>query len=417
MTGSRAWELCDLQRPWPTSLDVHHLCMILAKRASSMPIPWAHTVVAFLSEPPLDIVAICHGPWRRSLGSFVKGYSMQLWDAREGSLLRETRLLDAQEEVHAVEVSGSGNAIAIGHGSGHLQVHHHGRGRLETFSKRLGTYALRQLAFQRDGRMLAAIAGEFAARHVYIIDTFTQFCCRDMRIAPVSPDCGLLPMTWAPGGRVLAIGASRDLATFYDAEGVYRDCRLLEYRNIMRGYWMTELGFSNEGDVLALIGVDVMKLFEVEYSPTDNRMSFLQQINLEDKQACDAIEWLPHGHAFVVLITEYATVEQQPVTAGCCLQIFYRRLCSHYVHARTVYMQPELQVHCFAIDHTHTDATYDGTRSWNGLRIVTVTDDGMHVWDMDTGSLLRQWNTTSQSDTCFPNQLASTGSQVLAVLG
>ena len=80
-------------------------------------------------------------------------------------------------------------------------------------------------------------------------------------------------------------------------------------------------------------------------------------------------------------------------------------------------MQPELQVHCFAIDHTHTDATYDGTRSWNGLRIVTVTDDGMHVWDMDTGSLLRQWNTTSQSDTCFPNQLASTGSQVLAVLG
>ena len=151
--------------------------------------------------------------------------------------------------------------------------------------------------------MLAAIAGEFAARHVYIIDTFTQVCCRDMRIASVSPDCGLLPMTWAPGGRVLAIGASRDLATFYDAEGVYRDCRLLEYRNIMRGYWMTELGFSNEGDVLALIGVDVMKLFEVEYSPTDNRMSFLQQINLEDKQACDAIEWLPHGHAFAVSYT------------------------------------------------------------------------------------------------------------------
>ena len=32
----------------------------------------------------------------------------------------------------------------------------------------------------------------------------------------------------------------------------------------MHGECMTELGFSNEGDVLALIGIDVMKLFEVD---------------------------------------------------------------------------------------------------------------------------------------------------------
>ena len=72
---------------------------------------------------------------------------MRLWDAGEGVLLREIRLLDAQEEVPTVQVSGSGSAIAIGHGPGHLQVYHHGRGRLEKFHKQVGTYALTDFAF------------------------------------------------------------------------------------------------------------------------------------------------------------------------------------------------------------------------------------------------------------------------------
>ena len=131
--------------------------------------------MAFLSEPLIDIVAVCDEP---------HGYYMRLWDAGEGVLLREIRFLYAQEEVPTVQVSGSGSAIAIGHGPGHLQVYHHGRGRLEKLHKQVGTYALTDFAFHRDGRMLAALAGEFAARHVYIIDMLTQVCCRDTRIAP-----------------------------------------------------------------------------------------------------------------------------------------------------------------------------------------------------------------------------------------
>ena len=107
MPGSRAWEPWDLQRPWPASQDVHHLCMILITRHEKT--PWASTVVAFLSEPPIDIVTVCDEP---------QGYYMRLWDSGEGVVLREIRLLDAQEEVHAVQVSGSGDAIAIGHGPG-----------------------------------------------------------------------------------------------------------------------------------------------------------------------------------------------------------------------------------------------------------------------------------------------------------
>ena len=83
---------------------------------------------------------------------------MRLWDSGEGVLLREIHFLDAQEEVHTVQISGRGNAIAIGHGPGHLQVYHYSRGRLEKFHKQLGTYALTEVAFQRDGRMLAALA-------------------------------------------------------------------------------------------------------------------------------------------------------------------------------------------------------------------------------------------------------------------
>ncbi len=66
--------------------------------------PWASKVVTFLSEPPIDIVTVCDEP---------QGYYMRLWDSGEGVVLREIRLLDAQEEVHAVQVSGSGDAIAI----------------------------------------------------------------------------------------------------------------------------------------------------------------------------------------------------------------------------------------------------------------------------------------------------------------
>ena len=97
---------------------------------------------------------------------------MRLWDSGEGVMLREIHLLDAQKEVHVVQVSGSGDAIAIGHGPGHLQVCHYRQGRLETFHKQLGTTGLTQLAFQRDGPMLAAIADDSGV--VYIINMFTQ---------------------------------------------------------------------------------------------------------------------------------------------------------------------------------------------------------------------------------------------------
>ena len=84
MPGSRAWEPWDLQRPWPASQDVRHLCMILITRPEKT--PWASTIVAFLTEPPIDIVAICDEP---------QGYYMRLWDSGEGVVLREIRLLDA----------------------------------------------------------------------------------------------------------------------------------------------------------------------------------------------------------------------------------------------------------------------------------------------------------------------------------
>ena len=392
MTGSRAWRPWDLQRPWPASQDVHHLCMILMTRHEKT--PWASIVVAFLSEPPIDIVTVCDEP---------QGYYMRLWDSGEGVVLREIRLLDAQEEVHAVQVSGSGDAIAIGHGPGHLQVCHYRQGRLETFHKQLGTTGLTQLAFQRDGPMLAAIAGD--SGDVYIIDMLTQVCCHDRQMAR-GPDH---VMTWSPCGKLLAIGATFDLLTIYDDEEVYRYC---EYTRILNWNWIVALGFSNEGDVLAMGGDNYIKLFKVEAPPS---MRVLHRIFLEDDQYVDAIEWLPHGYAFVALLAEHSFSDDgyQTMTTvenyQCCLQIFELPDGAYWHCVRTVNMQPGLQVHCFAI-HTYGH-TWDGAHFWDGMHIVTAAENGMHFWNMGSGLRLRK------PPLHFSETLARNGSQVLAVLG
>ena len=388
MPGSRAWEPWDLQRPWPASQDVHHLCMILITRHEKT--PWASTVVAFLSEPPIDILTVCDEP---------QGYYMRLWDSAEGVVLREIRLLDAQEEVHAVQVSGSGDAIAIGHGPGHLQVCHYRQGRLETFHKQLGTTGLTQFAFQRDGPMLAAIAGD--SGDVYIIDMFTQVCCHDRQmVSGSSSPCHV--MTWSPCGKLLAIGATFDLLTIYDDEEVYRYC---EYTN---GWdWIGALGFSNEGDVLAIGGDNRIKLFKVE---APQSMRVLQCISLEDDQYADALEWLPHDYAFVALLTQRSFSDdgyQTMTTAGCCLQIFDIPDGAYWHCVRTVNMQPGLQVHCFAIHKYGRTLDYP---YWC-FQIVTAAEDGMHFWDMGNGLQLLK------PPFHFSETLARNGSRVLAVLG
>ena len=330
---------------------------------------------------------------------------MRLWDSGEGVVLREIRLLDAQEEVHAVQVSGSGDAIAIGHGPGHLQVCHYRQGRLETFHKQLGTTGLTQFAFQRDGPMLAAIAG--GSGDVYIIDMFTQVCRHDRQMVDdSSPPCHV--MTWSPRGKLLAIGAMFDLLTIYDDdEEVYRYC---EYTN---GWdWIGALGFSNEGDVLAMGADNYIKLFKVEAPPS---MRVLHRIFLEDDQYVDAIEWLPHGYAFVALLSEHSFSDDgyQTMTTvenyQCCLQIFELPDGAYWHCVRTVNMQPGLQVHCFAI-HTYGH-TWDGAHFWDGMHIVTAAENGMHFWNMGSGLRLRK------PPLHFSETLARNGSQVLAVLG
>ena len=392
MPGSRAWEPWNLQRPWPASQDVHHLCMIVAARHHEKA-PWASKVVTFLSEPPIDIVTVCDEP---------QGYYMRLWDSGEGVVLREIRLLDAQEEVHAVQVSGSGDAIAIGHGPGHLQVCHYRQGRLETFHKQLGTTGLTQFAFQRDGPMLAAIAG--GSGDVYIIDMFTQVCRHDRQMADGSSfPCHV--MTWSPCGKLLAIGATLDLLTIYDDEKVYRYCK---YDLEMIGWdWIVALGFSNEGDVLAIGGDNRIKLFKVE---APQSMRVLQCISLEDDWYADALEWLPHDYAFVALLTQHSFSDdgyQTMTTAGCCLQIFDIPDGAYWHCVRTVNMQPGLQVHCFAIHkYGHTlDYPY-----WC-LQIVTAAEDGMHFWDMGNGLQLLK------PPFHFSETLARNDSRVLAVRG
>ena len=399
MPGSRAWEPWDLQRPWPASQDVHHLCMILITRHEKT--PWASTVVAFLSEPPIDIVTVCDEP---------QGYYMRLWDSGEGVMLREIHLLDAQKEVHVVQVSGSGDAIAIGHGPGHLQVCHYRQGRLETFHKQLGTTGLTQFAFQRDGPMLAAIADDSGV--VYIINMFTQVCCQDRQMPAVAPD--RFNMTWSPCGRLLVIGASFVLLTIYNDEGAYRYC---EYTDGLD--WMVALDFSNEGGVLAIGGDEIIKLVKLELSSSHqarqafDRMHVLHRISLEDDQYADALEWLPHDYAFVALFTQRSFSDDgyQTMTTvenyQCYLQIFELPDGAYWHCVRTVNMQPGLQVHCFAIHkYGHTlDYPY-----WC-LQIVTAAEDGMHFWDMGSGlRLLKQ-------PLHFSETLAKNGSQVLAVLG
>ena len=390
MPGSRAWEPWDLQRPWPASQDVHHLCMILITRHEKT--PWASTVVAFLSEPPIDIVTVCDEP---------RGYYMRLWDSGEGVVLREIRLLDAREEVHAVQVSGSGDAIAIGHGPGHLQVCHYRQGRLETFHKQLGTTGLTQFAFQRDGPMLAAIAG--GSGDVYIIDMFTQVCRHDRQMVDGSSfPCHV--MTWSPCGKLLAIGATFELLTIYDDEEVYRYC---EYTRILNWNWIVALGFSNEGDVLAIGGDNYIKLFKVE---APQSMRVLQCISLEDDQYADALEWLPHDYAFVALLTQHSFSDdgyQTMTTAGCCLQIFDIPDGAYWHCVRTVNMQPGLQVHCFAIHKYGRTLDYP---YWC-LQIVTAAEDGMHFWDMGNGLQLLK------PPFHFSETLARNDSRVLAVLG
>jgi len=324
---------------------------------------------------------------------------MRLWDSGEGVVLREIRLLDAQEEVHAVQVSGSGDAIAIGHGPGHLQVCHYRQGRLETFHKQLGTTGLTQFAFQRDGPMLAAIAG--GSGDVYIIDMFTQVCCYDRQmVRGSSSPCHV--MTWSPCGKLLAIGATFDLLTIYDDEEVYRYCVY------DKGWdWIVALGFSNEGDVLA-IGGDNIILHKVE---APESMRVLHRIPLEDDQYANAIEWLPHGYAFVALLTQnsFSANDQQILTTECCLQIFELPDGAYWHRVRIVNMQPGLQVHCFAI-HTYGH-TWDGAHFWDGMHIVTAAEDGMHFWDMGSGLRLLK------PPFHFSETLAFNGSQVLAVLG
>ena len=401
MPGSRAWEPWDLQRPWPASQDVHHLCMIVAARHHEKA-PWASKVVTFLSEPPIDIVTVCDEP---------RGYYMRLWDSGEGVMLREIHLLDAQKEVHVVQVSGSGDAIAIGHGPGHLQVCHYRQGRLETFHKQLGTTGLTQFAFQRDGPMLAAIADDSGV--VYIINMFTQVCCQDRQMPAVAPD--RFNMTWSPCGRLLVIGASFVLLTIYNDEGAYRYC---EYTDGLD--WMVALDFSNEGGVLAIGGDEVIKLVKLELSSSHqarqafDRMHVLHRIHLENDQYAYTIEWLPHGQAFVALLTQYNEAGNRIFTAGCCLQIFDSVDSSYWHRVRSVNMQPGLQVHCFAIHthgHTWDGVPWDGVRFWHGMHIVIATEEGMHVWDMGSGlRLLKQ-------PLHFSETLAKNGSQVLAVLG
>ena len=295
---------------------------------------------------------------------------MRLWDSAEGVVLREIRLLDAQEEVHAVQVSGSGDAIAIGHGPGHLQVCHYRQGRLETFHKQLGTTGLTQLAFQRDGPMLAAIAGD--SGDVYIIDMFTQVCCHDRQMARGPHHV----MTWSPCGKLLAIGAAFDLLTIYDDEEVYRYCK---YTFMIGWDWIVTLGFSNEGDVFAIGGDNRIMLFKVK---APQSMRVLQCISLEDDQYADALEWLPHDYAFVALLTQRSFSDDgyQTMTTvenyQCCLQIFELPDGAYWHCVRTVNMQPGLQVHCFAI-HTYGH-TWDGAHFWDGMHIVTAAENGMH---------------------------------------
>ena len=159
-------------------------------------------------------------------------------------------------------------------------------------------------------------------------------------------------------------------------------------------------------------GDNYIKLFKVEAPPS---MRVLHRIFLEDDQYVDAIEWLPHGYAFVALLSEHSFSDDgyQTMTTvenyQCCLQIFELPDGAYWHRVRTVNMQPGLQVHCFAI-HTYGH-TWDGAHFWDGMHIVTAAENGMHFWNMGSGLRLRK------PPLHFSETLARNGSQVLAVLG
>ena len=131
-------------------------------------------------------------------------------------------------------------------------------------------------------------------------------------------------------------------------------------------------------------------------------------------ESCSILKKQESHLTFTVLRSD--SVHQASVSMknsdGCCLQIFDDvPPGAHWHCVRTVNMQPRLQVHCFAIDHKYTHTPYDGVHLWNGLHIVTATDDGMHLWDMGSGLL------PLRPPLVFSKELAIRGSQVLAVLG
>ena len=326
--------------------------------------PWVSRVVAFLREPRIDIVAVCHEP---------QGYCLRLWDSAAGVVLREIHLID-HEWVHAVRVSRSGDAIAIGYGPGYLQVCHCRRGHVERFHKRCGTSGLTEFAFQQDGPIIASSSRD---GHVYIVNVSTQQMISDAKFAEV------FSMTWSRCGSLLAIATEHDLCIHDIRNGDYR-----WYNEFLgSGRNITALGFSSERNLLAVGGWEVILLSEEEASDT-NIMHHRQRVSLEDCHTAEAFAWLPRGVAFVTLLHEWS----ETGTTDSHLRIFDTGT-SSWVH--TVNMQPGLVVRCFAID------TY-------GHTIAAATEDGMCFWDVGCASWL------SRQPLQIAYELAN--SQLLAVL-
>ena len=348
--------------------------MVLASRAQrgfQSGAPWVSRVVAFLRESVIDIAAVCHEP---------EGYCLRLWDSAAGVVLREIHLID-QEWVHAVHVSRSGDAIAIGYGPGYLQVCHCRRGRVERFHKRFGTSGLTEFAFQQDGPIIASSTRD---GHVYIVNVSTQ-----QMISDASFDL-VISMTWSRCGSLLAIATVHDLCIHDIRNGDYRwyDDFLGSCRNI------TALGFSSERNLLAVGGWEKILLSEEEARPArvstelDQNIMHGQPVFLEDCHAAEAFAWLPQGLAVVTLIYEWS----ETGVYDSHVRIFDTGT-SSWVH--TVGLQPGLVVRCFAID------TY-------GHTIAAATEDGMCFWDVGCASWL------SRQPLQIAYELAN--SQLLAVL-
>ena len=316
--------------------------MVLAFRAQrgfQRGAPWVSRVVAFLRESVIDIAAVCHEP---------EGYCLRLWDSAAGVVLREIHLID-QEWVHAVHVSRSGDAIAIGYGPGYLQVCHCRRGHVDRFHKRCGTSGLIEFAFQQDGPLIASSTRD---GHVYIVNVSTQQMISDAKFAEV------FSMTWSRCGSLLAIATEHDLCIHDIRNGDYQwyDEFLGSGRNI------TALGFSSERNLLAVGGWEKILLSEEEASD-QNIMHHRQCVFLEDCHAAEAFAWLPQGLVVVTLIYEWS----ETGAIDSHIRIFDTVTSS--------WVQPDLVVRRFAID------TY-------GHTIAAVTDDGMCLWDVGSASWL-----------------------------